>query len=251
MNQPNQSKPVALITAGAQRLGKLMALGLAKRGYAIGLHYKSSALAAEQTLAEIKALGSEATLLQADLSDEAQVQSLVPRLSQALGRPEILINNASLFDRDEALTADKASWDAHMAVNLRAPLVLSQTVANAAVQAGQPANIINMLDTRVLNLTPHFTSYTVSKAGLATLTKTLASALASDQIRVNGIAPGFTLPSPRQSQEDFDAKAKKQPLGRAVEPTEILRALEFILDQPSMTGQILALDAGQHLNWRP
>lgn len=223
-----------------------MALRLAKRGYDLAIHYKSSQAEAEATKIELADLGASVTLIQADLSDEAQVLGLWEQTLKAHGSCQLLINNASLFERDEVLNASKASWDAHQAINVRAPFVLSQALA----QQDQAGLIVNMLDTRVLNLTPHFTSYTVSKASLATLTKTMALALAPS-IRVNGIAPGFTLPSPKQSQEDFDEKAGRQPLQRSVDPAEIVRALDFILDSPSMTGQILALDAGQHLNWRP
>lgn len=247
----------ALVTAGGRRLGRAMALALAARGYDVAIHYQSSQDDALMTCADIRALGQDAVALQADLTDEAATQALIPRAAQALGRPiSVLVNNASLFERDEARDASKALWDRHMAVNLRAPFVLSQALAQglakrlAADGDALQGLIVNMLDTRVLNLTPHFTSYTLSKAGLHTLTQTLALALAP-HVRVNGIAPGFTLPSPGQSQEQFDERAARQPLGQAVDPQDIVTALNCLMDAPSLTGQVIAPDAGQHLNWRP
>lgn len=257
----------ALVTAGARRLGRAMALALAERGYDVAIHYQSSQAEAQATCAQIKALGRTAVALQADLASEAATQALVPRAAQALGQPiSLLVNNASLFERDEALDSEKALWDRHMAINLRAPFVLSQAVARGLqasdLTAGdleaptleeldQPNGlIVNMLDTRVLNLTPHFTSYTLSKAGLYTLTQTLALAMAP-RVRVNGIAPGFTLPSPGQTQDQFDCRAAQQPLGKPVDPQDVVTSLLCLLDAPSLTGQVLAPDAGQHLNWRP
>ncbi len=241
--------PAALITAGARRLGRAMALALAGRGYDVALHYHTSSEAVRATCQDIEALGRRVVALPADLANEDAVQALLPQAAAALGQPiSLLINNASLFERDEALDDNKALWDRHMAINLRAPFVLSQGLARG-LPAAEPGLIINMLDTRVLNLTPHFTSYTLSKAGLHTLTQTLALALAP-QVRVNAIAPGFTLPSPEQTQAQFDERAARQPLGRAVDPQDIVTALLALLDAPSLTGQVIAPDAGQHLNWR-
>lgn len=247
--------PAALVTAGARRLGRAMALALAGRGYDVALHYHASSEAARATCQDIEALGRRVVALPADLADEDAVQALLPQAAAALGQPiSLLINNASLFERDEALDDDKALWDRHMAINLRAPFVLSQALARGLPErelpVGERGLIVNMLDTRVLNLTPHFTSYTLSKAGLHTLTQTLALALAP-RVRVNGIAPGFTLPSPGQTQAQFDERAARQPLGQAVDPQDIVTALLTFLDAPSLTGQVIAPDAGQHLNWRP
>ncbi len=244
----------ALVTAGGRRLGRAMALALAGRGHDVAIHYQTSKDAALETCADIQALGQKAVALQADLASEEATQGLMAEAAQAMGRPvSLLINNASLFERDDVLDADKALWDRHMAINLRAPFVLSQALAKglAAIQAAPLSGlIVNMLDTRVLNLTPHFTSYSLSKAGLHTLTQTLALALAP-QVRVNAIAPGFTLPSPGQSQAQFDERAARQPLGQSVDPQDIVAALACLLDAPSLTGQVIAPDAGQHLNWRP
>ena len=158
-----------------------------------------------------------------------------------------LINNASAFQYDSAETADRESWDAHMEPNLRAPLVLSQALAAQAPASG--GAIINMIDQRVWNLTEHFISYTASKYALWGMTKQLALALAPKAIRVNGIGPGPTLPSPRQSQEHFDEQVQDTPLKIATPLADICHAVDFILAAPSMTGQMIALDGGQHLNW--
>ena len=171
------------------------------------------------------------------------------RAGEALGPLNVLVNNASVFERDEPLTATRESWDAHMAVNLRAPFVLSQAFARQ-LPDGARGNIVNMVDQRVWNLTPHFTSYTLTKAGLWTLTQTLALGFAP-RIRVNAIGPGPVLPSPRQSQAQFDAQARSTPLERPTDPAEIAAAVTFLLEAGTVTGQMIALDGGQHLNWSP
>jgi NAD(P)-dependent dehydrogenase (short-subunit alcohol dehydrogenase family) len=175
------------------------------------------------------------------------VERLVPAAVAALGPLGCLVNNASIFVRDEAMTATAQSWDSHMSVNLRAPLFLSQAFARQLPATAEGA-IINIIDERVWHLTPHFTSYTVSKAGLWTLTQTLALALAP-RIRVNAIGPGPTLPSVYQSQAEFDAQQARMPLRRGTTPAEICAAARFILDAPALTGQMIALDGGQHLGW--
>jgi NAD(P)-dependent dehydrogenase (short-subunit alcohol dehydrogenase family) len=171
----------------------------------------------------------------------------VPRAVAALGPLGCLVNNASSFENDAVATATRASWDEHIEVNLRAPLVLMQGFAAQLPEAASGA-IINMLDQRVWSLTPYFVSYTVSKAGLWTLTQTMALALAP-RIRVNGIGPGPTLPSPRQSEEQFARQCAAVPLRRGTSPEEIAAAVRFILAAPAMTGQMIALDGGQHLGW--
>ena len=152
-----------------------------------------------------------------------------------------------MFERDEIDSADRESWDRHMETNLRAPFVLSQAFARQ-LPPEERGCIINILDQRVWNLTPHFTSYTLSKAGLWTLTQTLAMALAP-RIRVNGIGPGPTLKNDRQSEEHFAAQWENVPLKRPTAPEEICQAIRFILDAPALTGQMIALDGGEHLGW--
>jgi NAD(P)-dependent dehydrogenase (short-subunit alcohol dehydrogenase family) len=192
--------------------------------------------------------GGKAAAVRADLADESEVADLVAAGTEALGPITCLVNNASRFDYDTVATASRASWDHHLEVNLRAPFVLAQSFA-AALPAGRAGAIINLIDQRVWNLTPHFMSYTISKAGLWTLTQTLALALAP-RIRVNGIGPGPTLPSARQSDDQFAAQVERTPLGRSVAVSEICTAVRFILDAPSLTGQMIALDSGQHLGWQ-
>ncbi len=240
---------VALVTGAGRRIGRAIALDLAQAGWAVAIHHNGSAAEAADVALAIRAGGGRAATVAADLADEAATASLVARASAALGPVGVLVNNASVFERDEALTATRESWDIHLAVNLRAPLVLTQALARA-LPAGADGVVVNLLDERVWSLTPHFVSYTVSKSALWTLTRTLALALAP-RIRVNGIGPGPTLPSPRQTAEQFARQCASVPLGRGATTAEICAALRFILDASSMTGQMIALDGGQHLHWSP
>ena len=237
----------ALVTGAGQRIGRAIALGLGAAGWSVAVHHRESSADAEEVVAAIEAAGGRAMALAADLGDEADTAALAQRAAEALGPLGCLVNNASLFEYDNAESATRASWDAHMAVNLRAPFTLSQAFA-ANLPAGAAGAIVNILDQRVWNLTPHFISYTLSKSGLWTLTQTLALALAPG-IRVNAIGPGPVLPSARQSAAQFRAQAENTPLGHGAEPQEISDAVRFILAAPAMTGQMMALDGGQHLGW--
>jgi len=246
---PTAIPRTALVTGGAQRLGRAIALALAGAGFDVAIHYRDSAAGAANTVATIEALGRRAVALPADLAIEAQVSGLLPAASAALGPIGVLVNNASVFERDEWDTASRASWDQHIEPNLRAPFVLTQAFAQG-LPDGSEGLVINLLDQRVWSLTPHFVSYTLSKAGLWALTRSMALALAP-RIRVNAIGPGPALPSPRQSQEQFDRQAASTPLGRGTGPDEVGRAALAILALPAMTGQMIALDGGQHLQWSP
>ncbi len=237
----------ALVTGAARRIGRVVARDLAAAGWPVAVHYHRSREDADSLVAEIVAAGGRAVALAADLAREAEVDALVPRAVAALGPLACLVNNASEFVMDKIDTVTRASWDVHIETNLRAPLVLSQAFARQ-LPAGSEGNIINLLDQRVLSLTPYFLSYTVAKAGLWTLTQTMALGLAP-RIRVNGIGPGPTLPSPRQTEAQFAAQCAAMPLGRGTTPEEIAAAVRFILAAPSLTGQIIALDGGQHLGW--
>ena len=241
------SAPVALVTGAAKRIGRAIALELARHGWAVAVHYRRSRVAAEDVAAEIRKLGGRAATLACDLSHEAEVAQLVPRAATALGALSCLVNSASNFEMDRADTVTRESWDRHIETNLRAPLVLSQAFARQLPE-GTQGNIVNMLDQRVWKLTPYFLSYTVAKSGLWTLTRTLALALAP-RIRVNGIGPGPTLPSERQTAEQFKQQQLAVPLKRGATPEEIAATVCFILATPSMTGQMIALDGGEHLGW--
>ena len=240
---------VAVVTGASHRLGRAMALALAADGFAVAVHYSQSRQAAQELAAEIEAAGGRAQTFRADLSQEADAAALMPAVAGRMGPVGVLVNNAAQFERDEALTADRAGWDLHMETNLRAPFVLSQHMARQVPQGGNGV-IVNLLDQRVWNLTPHFTTYTVSKVGLWALTQTLALALAP-AIRVAGIGPGPVLPSARQHPDQFARQAARTPLKTQTSLDEIVAALRFIIATPSFTGQMIALDGGQHLDWAP
>ncbi len=237
----------ALVTGAGRRIGRAIALSLADAGWAVAIHYNRSAEDADETVAAIAARGGRAHAVQADLADDAATQSLVERAARAVGPLTLLVNNASVFENDLWDTVTRESWDRHVQVNLRAPFVLIQEFARRR-PAGVPANVVNLIDERVWNPTPFFVSYTVSKMGLWGLTQTLALALAPE-VRVNAIGPGPTLQSTHQTPEQFRRQWSMMPLRRPIGLDEICRALQFILDAPSMTGQMIALDGGQHLGW--
>ncbi len=238
---------VALVTGGAKRIGRAIVEALAQAGFAVAIHYRTSLEAAQEAAASVRARGRAAALLACDLSDERAVAALLPRAAAALGPVGVLVNNASVFERDEVGDATRASWDAHLEPNLRAPFVLTQAFA-AALPAEAEGVVVNLLDQRVWSLTPHFVSYTLSKAGLWALTRSMALALAP-RIRVCGIGPGPTVPSPRQTAAQFQHQAASVPLRHGTSPEEIGRATLAILALPALTGQMLALDGGQHLQW--
>jgi len=237
----------ALVTGGAKRLGAAFVHALAEDGFAVAIHYNTSRDAAEALVAELAARGAHAVALKADLAREADVMHLAAAARAAIGPLGVLVNNASSFERDEIGDATRASWDLHLESNLRAPFVLTQDLARH-LPAGGEGVVVNLLDQRVWNLTPHFVSYTLSKAGLWTLTQTLALALAP-RVRVVGIGPGPTLASTRQDPAQFARQVASVPLKRGPGLGELQGALRFILATPSLTGQMLALDGGQHLNW--
>lgn len=239
----------ALVTGAAVRIGRAMALDLAKSGYAVAVHYRSSSAKAESVVREIRRQGGRAVALKADLAHHSQVEALVPEAVEALGPLSLLINNASIFEYETADTTTLDSWDRHVAINLRAPFFLAQAFARQ-LSRKVTGNVVNMLDERVWRLTPYYTSYTLSKSALWSLTRTLAQAFAP-RIRVNAIGPGPTLRNAMQSEADFAEQCRAMPLARGTSPTEICDALRFILGAPAMTGQMIALDGGQHLEWRP
>jgi NAD(P)-dependent dehydrogenase (short-subunit alcohol dehydrogenase family) len=237
----------ALITGGSRRIGRAIALALARAGYAVVLHAHRSRAEAEKLAAEIVAAGGHATVVLADLADGEAVRKLVAAAA-AFGPLTLLVNNASQFDEDEIGSLERARFERTLAVNLTAPLFLAQAFA-AQVPEGADASIVNLLDQRVLKPTPRFFSYTLSKSALHTTTTTLAQALAP-KLRVNAVAPGPTLPSPRQSDAQFAAQAATVPLQRGPSAEDIAAAVVYLAQAKSVTGVTIAVDGGQHLAWR-
>lgn len=248
----------ALVTGAGQRLGRDMALALAGRGYDVAVHYASSRDGAVETVADIASKGRKAAALQADLLDESATQSLLPTAARALGGPiDVLVNNASIFDYDNIETMDRSLWDRHLNSNLRAPVVLTQSLA---AQIGDPEPdergeprarglVVNMIDQRVRALTPEFMSYTIAKSALWTFTQTAAQALAG-RVRVNAIGPGPTVQGHRQSDAHFQTQRAGTITGRGSNPEDIVGALLYFLDADAVTGQLLCVDGGQHLGWQ-
>ena len=248
----------ALVTGAATRIGRAMALDLARRGVHVAVHYASSADLADQTVRDIREAGGQATTVQADLLIAENMETLVDRAADALGRPlDVLVNNASIFDYDRIDTATQESWDRHIGSNLRAPFFLTQAFAEQAPKAirdddGEPlaqAVVVNMVDQRVRKLTPEFMTYTLSKMGLWAFTQTAAQALAPN-IRVNAIGPGPTMIGARQTPEHFANQRAATILERGASARDIVAALNYLLDAPAVTGQLICVDGGQHHAWK-
>lgn len=240
-------KKVALVTGGAQRIGLRIVERLAAEGYAVAIHCRRSADEAERSADRIRRSGGEAAVVQGDLADAAAVERLVPEAVRALGPLTLLVNNASEFEPDEVETLTQERWDRHFAVNLRAPAFLARDFAHQLPAEGQGC-IVNIVDQRVWKLTPQFFSYTLTKAALFTATQTMAQALAP-RIRVNAIGPGPTLSNVRQGDEDFDKQSNAVLLGHGGTPDEIADAVLYLAKAGSVTGQMIAVDGGQHLAW--
>ena len=243
----DQPSGTLLVTGGGKRIGRAISLAMAKDGWQVVVHFNNSSAEANNVVDEITHAGGSGLAVQADLMDEDAVSSLIGDISDKLSPVTAIINNASLFEEDTVESVTRDSWDRHLAINLRAPFLLTQGLAKN-LEKNQSGNIINILDQRVENLTPYFTSYTLSKSALWTLTKTTAAALAPN-IRVNAIGPGPTLPSIRQSKLQFDKQVALTPLAVQVDLEEICNTVRFILATGSMTGQLLSIDSGQHLGW--
>lgn len=248
----------ALVTGAGKRLGREIALYLAGRGLDVVVHFNSSADSANEVVRLCQKAGANAVSLGADLTEETEMQSLVPRAVEAIGGPlTVLVNSASIFEHDTIETGTRESWDRHLESNLRAPFVLTQ---HFAAQAPRPevggewneptarALIVNMIDQRVRKLTPHFASYTIAKVGLWTLTQTSAQALAP-AVRVNAIGPGPTMQGARQSRNHFAAQRSNTILERGAAPSDVSHAVGYFMDAPSVTGQLICVDGGQHLGW--
>jgi NAD(P)-dependent dehydrogenase (short-subunit alcohol dehydrogenase family) len=237
----------ALVTGAARRIGRAIALELARGGWRVGVHFGASRDEADAVVAEVRALGAEAAAVAADLADADAATALVAETARALGPVTCLVNNASLFLDDRIETLEPDLWDRQLDVNLRAPVLLAQQFARG-LPAGIRGNIVNIIDQRVLRPTPEFFSYAVSKAGLWTATRMMAQAFAP-RIRVNAVGPGPVLKSIHQTETDFAEEARSTLLGHGTSPEEIAAAVRFLLDQPAITGQLIVIDAGQHLRW--
>lgn len=249
---------IALVTGGGARLGRAMAIRLAEAGHDVAVHYATSEEGAEETAQAIRRTGRRAVTLQADLLDVPSASELLPRARAALrGRVTCLVNNASIFEHDDIDTVTPESWHRHMGSNLLAPLLLIQSMAAQGLEPVEDENaepeptglVVNMIDQRVRKLTPHFVTYTLAKSGLWTLTRTMAQALAP-AIRVNAIAPGPTLRGSRQSQSHFAAQRAGTVLNRGADARDVTDALAYFLSARAVTGQMIAVDGGQHLGWR-
>jgi len=238
---------VALVTGSAKRVGKALALALAREGCHLAVHYGHSAEAARETVAEIEALGVKAWAISADLDDEAAVNAVVPLVLEQTGRLDILINSASIFPPEAFLEADSATWDRNMMVNLKAPFLLSQAFARALPE-NRPGKIINLLDVMAMRPQNHHFSYTISKFGLEGLTQAMAHALAARNIQVNGIALGAILPNVNDTPDQFAKLAQHIPAQRTGSPEDVVKAMLYLLkDADFVTGEIIRVDGGRHL----
>ena len=244
----------ALVTGAAHRLGQALAVELAEAGHDVAVHHHGTP--PDETVALVEAAGRRAVGLRANLTSEEETAGLFPEALDALGGPiTVLVNNASLFERDDIGSMTEDSWHRAISTNLRAPVLLTQAFAAQGLEAGEEEGepiatglIVNMLDQRVLKLTPDFVSYTLAKSALWTFTRTMSQALAP-AIRVNGIGPGPTLKAARQSQAHFDAQRERVILQRGANPSDIRAALRYLLTARTVTGQIICTDGGQHLGW--
>jgi NAD(P)-dependent dehydrogenase (short-subunit alcohol dehydrogenase family) len=234
-----------LVTGAGRRLGRAIALDLARQGWRVGVHYHASETEALDLVTEIKRIGRQSASLFADLAQVENLAALVAACAEALGPVTCLINNAACFAWDSAESLDAESWNMHLDVNLRAPVFLAQAFAAQLPEAAE-GHVINVIDQKVLRPDPEFFSYTIAKSALWTATQTLAQALAP-RIRVNAIAPGPILPSSKQSESDFAEECRSTLLQRGVDIEDVTAAIRFLLDTPSVTGQMIALDSGQHL----
>ena len=240
---------IAIITGAARRIGHEITRTLAEAGFYVALHTSARSQPQAETLAaDLRARGKKAIVVVANLENADEVATIVPHVAKTLGPVTLLVNNASIFEEDTAMGLDPANLDRHMAINLRAPLILSSALANQ-LPHGTKGNIINIIDQRVWRLNPKYFSYTLSKAALWTATQTLAQSLAP-HIRVNAIGPGPTLANSRQDMVEFAKEARAVLLQQCVEPAEIAAAMLYLVHARSVTGQMIAVDGGQHLAWR-
>ncbi|MGH6762753.1 MAG: SDR family oxidoreductase [Phyllobacterium sp.] len=241
------TKPVALVTGGAKRIGRSIAEDLAAHGFAVAIHYNHSVDEAADLAAAITQNGGIAKPVHADLTDTRAIRGLISQVRGSLGEVELLVNSASLFNADHVGTLAEAEWDQHFNIHVKAPVFLAEAMARD-LPAGKSGLIVNIIDQRVWKLTPGYFSYTLSKSALWTATRTLAQALAP-RVRVNAIGPGPTLRNKRQSEEDFRRQAESVLLQHGPDLAEFGRTVRYFWENGSVTGQMVALDGGQHLAW--
>lgn len=237
----------ALVTGAADRIGAAISERLAAAGWAVAVHYRASAEKAEATVERIRQSGGEAALVQADLADRTQRRGVIAAAREAVGPLTLLVNNASTFERDSVADLDEELWDAHFAIHAEAPAFLARDFA-AQLPDGAEGSIVNIIDARVLDLSPGHFSYTASKSALWAMTRTMAQSLAP-RIRVNAIGPGPTVPPPHAPAGWYEKRVKELPLGRGATPEEIGDGVLHIVAMRSMTGQMIALDGGEHIEW--
>jgi len=238
-------RKVALVTGAARRIGRVIALALAERGWDVAVHYRFSEADAHATVRDIEALGRRAVALHCDLADEDAVKALLPRAAAALGPLSCVVNNASNFEHDSVDEFSVGSLELHMRTNLAAPILLARALHDATPLGGQSV-VINLLDQKLDNLNPSFLSYTLSKSALSTATTMLAQELAP-KLRVVGIAPGITLVSANQTEADFELAHTVTPLGRSSTPEDIAATVCFLVESRAITGTTIMVDGGQHL----
>lgn len=239
---------VAVVTGGAKRIGRAIVEALADAGWAVAIHCNTSQPEAESLAVEIQRRGGRTAVIAADLAEPGQTRTILPRAAEALGPVTLLVNSASLFIPDGVGALDDETWQQQMTVNLQSPVILIDALA-AGLPEGVEGNVVNILDQRVLKPTPFFLSYQLSKSALWTATQVLAQALAP-RVRVNGIAPGPTLASVRQAPEDFARQSAAVMLGKGPDLAEFGRTILYLVESPSVTGQVIAIDGGQHLAWQ-
>lgn len=240
------SRPVALVTGGSHRLGREIALHLAGQGWDVAVHCHRSKLAAAEVCAQAQALGAQAHAVCADLSIAAAVRTVLPQAVAALGRVDAVVNNAALFDHDDAQHFSVDAAQRHYQVNTIAPVLLAQALHAHVTERGAQGCVVNLLDQKLSNPDPDYLSYTLSKAALQAATVALAQALAP-ALRVVGVAPGLMLPSGSMTDDEFDSVHSRTPLRRGSTPLDVAQAVRFALDARAMTGTTLLVDGGQHL----
>jgi NAD(P)-dependent dehydrogenase (short-subunit alcohol dehydrogenase family) len=247
----NPSRPVVVVTGGARRIGRAIALDLASHGFDIALHYRRSLEEAQATAAELRALGARAQCFAADLSDEAACRALVPGIARAMGRVDAIVNNASHFEYDNVETFSVASMEAHWRANTAPAVLLAQALATHLKGCSEVGCVVNLSDQKLWNPNPDYLSYTLSKAALEAATTLLAQALAP-QVRVVGVAPGVTLVSgPAMDDAGFEQAHRKTPLGRSSTPEDVAHSVRFAIEAGAITGTTIVVDGGQHLLPQP